>query len=459
MHVSRQALRPYPLDGAQLYFQPSTGTNIRIENEATRVNVRSAPRVAMFGITNHCNLTCDFCSRDLSRTSGWTVDAAAKMLRGLSDAGTLEVAFGGGEPFVFRGFADLIAELAETTPLAMHVTTNGTLIRESTWGAFRSRFGQVRLSLYDTNAWRTTAAFLASEGQRWGANVLIDDDALTSLPALLEALAALACHDVSLLSFVGADVRRQLSTPGEARLAHIIADSPVACRLSVCLGNRVASPRLFSGADNSGDCGAGYDFVSITPDRRMQSCSFQNASVPIESAEDVLTAWRERQAMFRAPSPRHGCARASIGVQSKAKAPAISVWQAYSGNNSGECIMVAKFESTESAESYLAELLPKDAETWRALFEREAVSLPTPSYEYRGEYPSTITRIGTSVVAEATARTTNFLSCVRWRGNAEPSSCRAAFTFTTIRCCLVRCARSRSRRSKTPRFERMVSCR
>jgi MoaA/NifB/PqqE/SkfB family radical SAM enzyme len=53
----------------------------------------------MFGITNACNLACAFCSRDTARPSAWTVETAAAALRGLHDAGTLEIAYGGGEPF------------------------------------------------------------------------------------------------------------------------------------------------------------------------------------------------------------------------------------------------------------------------------------------------------------------------------------------------------------------------
>ena len=38
--------------------------------------------------------------------------------------------------------------------------------------------------------------------------------------------------------------------------------------------------------------------------------------------------------------------------------PAIAIWQGFSGNNSGECVLVAKFHTVAAAESYLAELLP-----------------------------------------------------------------------------------------------------
>ena len=100
----RDRFRAFPLDDALLFFQPSTGTSVRVQNERTEGLRRRAPRVAMFGITNRCNLTCDFCSRDTSRERAWTVESAALVLQGLSSGGTLEVAFGGGEPFAFRGF-------------------------------------------------------------------------------------------------------------------------------------------------------------------------------------------------------------------------------------------------------------------------------------------------------------------------------------------------------------------
>ncbi len=292
----RRAFRAYALDGAALFFQPATGVHVRVARGAAQLR-RRAPRVAMFGITNACNLACDFCSRDTTRDSAWTVATAAAALRGLHDAGTLEVAYGGGEPFAFRGFAELVAELDATTTLAQHVTTNGTLITAASWPRFAGRFGQVRISIYD-DGWRAAAATLAAHGQRWGANVLVDAAALTTLPGLLATLAERGCHDVSLLSYVGPDAQRHLDADGDRRLAAIIGDSPVACRLSVCFGARVDVPRLFGG-DDAGDCGAGRDFISITPDRRVQSCSFQEHGLPGATAEEILAAWRWRHRRWR----------------------------------------------------------------------------------------------------------------------------------------------------------------
>ena len=408
--IDRQRFREHPLDGATLYFQPARGVHVRVQAPATAAQRRRAPRVAMFGITNVCNLACDFCSRDEARPSVWTVDTAAAALRGLDAAGTLEVAYGGGEPFAFRGFAELVAELDATTALAQHVTTNGTLIRETTWSRFSGRFGQVRISIYDGIDWRPAAGTLAAHGQRWGANRIVDPAALATLPALLAELAAHGCEDVSLLAYVGGDAGRHLDAAGDIRLAAIIADSPLPCRISVCFGARIPVPRLPSGDASDGDCGAGRDFVSITPDRRVQGCSFQDGSLPGATSDEILAAWRLQQARLGQPAMRRGCARALPLAASREPAPPIAIWQAFSGNNSGECLLVARFATVADAEAYLSALLPGwEADVayppaWRALFAAEGVAVEGAAADVTasgavGSTPRELITIGRSVIA------------------------------------------------------------
>ncbi len=426
MTPDRHAFRHHPLDGAALYFQPASGVHVRVATAATRGLRRAAPRVAMFGITSACNLACDFCSRDAARPSQWTVETAAAALRGLAAAGTLEVAYGGGEPFVFRGFAELVAELDATTALAQHVTTNGTRIDRASWAPFAGRFGVVRLSIYDGVDWRAPAAVLADAGQRWGANVLCDAARLAALPALLVELAARGASDVSLLSYVGGDPARQLDAAGERRLAAIIEASPLPCRVSVCLGDRLGVARL-DGRDAAGDCGAGRDFISVTPDRRVQSCSFQAASAPGATAAELLDAWRTAVAAMTAPAPRIGCARASPQVPPPAPPP-LAVWQSFSGNNSGECLMVARFHDPAAAAAYLAELLPgwtpdgAYPAPWLRLFADEGVlGSADVARDYPEASPRELVAIGATVMAAQYAADDAFpeLRALAWKRGAE----------------------------------------
>lgn len=382
---SRARLRYYPLDGAALWFQPSTGLHLRAEGPALAHLRRAAPRAVMFGITNACNLRCGFCSRDVRRASEWDVASATAVLRGLDAAGTLEVAFGGGEPLLFPGFAELVAELHATTALALHVTTNGSRL-ERWLPALRGRLTEVRLSIYDDEQWRPAAAALAASGQRWGANLLLDEPRLGRLPELYAELAARGCRDVALLPFIGVP-GSALGAAARARLAALLEEAALPSKVSVCFGSALDVahlPRTLDVAD-SDDCGAGLDFVTLTPDRRLQSCSFFDETwpsadePPLASAEQVLHLWRTRRSRLAAAAARSGCAR-RLPRARPARWPARALWHGYAGNNSGECVLVGKFDSSEAAARYVAELTATLAPDqpysagWQELFAAEQVA-------------------------------------------------------------------------------------
>ena len=102
----RLAFRAHALDDAMLYFQPHSGLSVRVDCPGT-INVRRrAPRVVLFSLSHACNLRCSFCLRDSAIQSRWDADEAFELLSSLADAGTLEVAFGGGEPLAYTGFTD-----------------------------------------------------------------------------------------------------------------------------------------------------------------------------------------------------------------------------------------------------------------------------------------------------------------------------------------------------------------
>lgn len=411
---ARERVRRYALDGAELWFRPSTGLHVRLQSAATAHLRRRAPRVVMFGITNACNLRCDFCSRDTRRASEWTVASAAGVLRDLGAAGALEVAFGGGEPLLFPGFPELVRELRATTALALHLTSNGTRL-PSALPAMRGALDEVRLSVYDDQRWRDAARALDEHQQRWGANLLVDRHRLPRLRALLAELVTLGCRDVAILPYLGV-AERALDDAARDELAAVLADAPLPCRISVCFGTSLAVPHLPASLDASagggGDCGAGLDFVTLTPDRRLQACSFWDRALPappappVETAEDVLALWRAHRDDLARPAPRSGCARQSPGSSAE-RWPQVAVWHGYSGNNSGECVLVGKFETADAARQYVAELTPgllpdePYSQAWRELFEREGVAPELgvmPVFE-DSRAPEHLLAVGSSVIA------------------------------------------------------------
>jgi MoaA/NifB/PqqE/SkfB family radical SAM enzyme len=306
--------RTVPLDGALFSFDRDTGLGVLADGPETTHLVQRAPRVVQFGITNACNLACGFCSRDVHARSEWTVESAFALLAELARAGTLEVAFGGGEPTTFKGFSTLVRRLHEDTPLAVSFTTNGTRLDDAMLDALEGHVAQIRLSIYDDNDWRSTIARLAARRLAFGVNLLVTPARLPTLDALVLDMVGLGARDVLLLGYHGRDASMHLSPAQDAALAKSVRALGRACpgtrlALDVCFGARLPRlPTAHLGLARS-DCGAGRDFVVVTSDRRVSPCSFHDVGFPIRDARDVLAVFdRERPSLSRAIDDA-GCMR------------------------------------------------------------------------------------------------------------------------------------------------------
>jgi MoaA/NifB/PqqE/SkfB family radical SAM enzyme len=304
--------RRFALDGALLLFDRATGLSALCDGDETAGLRMRAPRVVQFAITNACNLACTFCSRDTEATSDWTPDTAFELLRDLDAAGTLEVAFGGGEPLVFRGFVDLVARLGRETRLAVSLTTNGTRLTPEVARALAPHVGQIRISLYDDVDVLPAISALAASGASWGVNYLVTPARLPDVETTVLDLATRGCRDVLLLSYNGLDPALHLSPPEARELTARVArlcrglGRRMALKLDVCWGNRMeAVPTLFGLTP----CAAGREFVVVTSDRRLAPCSFHHVSIPFDSPRELLARWQHDRVILATPARDPGCAR------------------------------------------------------------------------------------------------------------------------------------------------------
>ena len=305
-------LRRFALDGALLLFDRDTGLNVLCEGEETAHLKQTAPRMVQFAITNSCNLACTFCSRDIKSNSDWTIDEAFTLLAELSHYGLLEVAFGGGEPWIFPGFAELVCRLYDETPLAVNFTTNGLALTTEDLVAIKGKYGQLRLSLYDDNDWRNMVAMLAREKARFGVNYLVTPERLKTLETTILELCELGCRDILLLSYNGYDQDMHLSKEATSTLSGTIKLMAAALKgrcqikLGVCWGEQMQSvPRLF----NKADCGAGREFLVITSDKKIQPCSFHQVALPVQTAADVMNIYNKRRSELESAALMPGCSR------------------------------------------------------------------------------------------------------------------------------------------------------
>ncbi|MFA6208107.1 MAG: radical SAM protein [Candidatus Obscuribacterales bacterium] len=305
-------LRRFPLDGALLLFDRDSGLNAFCEGSETAHLKQAAPRVVQFGITNSCNLACTFCSRDLIAKSEWTLEQAFTILADLAQLGVLEVAFGGGEPWTFPKFAELVCRLHDETPLAVNFTTNGLAMTAESLSAIRGKYGQLRLSLYENNNWRFKIRQLVESEARFGVNYLVTPERLPELERTVLELASLGCRDILLLSYNGLDAALHIDSTSALGLAKRVAvlanalKNDCQIKLDVCWGERMEDvPRLFK----RNDCGAGRDFIVLTSDKKIQPCSFHELKIGVENASDIMEIWRNKQNELYAPALLPGCAR------------------------------------------------------------------------------------------------------------------------------------------------------
>ncbi|MEO8394195.1 MAG: radical SAM protein [Chloroflexota bacterium] len=309
--LQRLKWRAYPLDGKLLLFERDLGLNVLLEGEETVHLGRMAPRTLLIAVTNICNLSCQFCYRNLKSPSKWTYDSLMMFCQQASEWGVLEVAFGGGEPMLFKRWEQFIHELYSTSDLCINFTTNGMLLTDRFLQSVAGKYGNIRVSLYDTNDWETTVRRLVANGARFGVNWLITPDELPQIETKFLKLLRLGVRDFLLLSYKGSDQALHFNHSHYDDLAAFInrmykaLNGLAQIKLDACWGDLLPSvPHLFE----MSDCGAGDEFLSITSDKRIKPCSFHHWTIPVETLDDVRVYW-ERQRANRQAAAIGGCAR------------------------------------------------------------------------------------------------------------------------------------------------------
>ncbi|MCL4876599.1 MAG: radical SAM protein [Anaerolineae bacterium] len=303
--------RTHSLDGALLLFERDTGLNVLLEGDETAHLQRVAPRTLLIAVTNVCNLKCHFCYRNLKSPSEWTYDSLLKFCQRADEWGVLEVAFGGGEPMLFKDWQRFIHELYDTSGLCINFTTNGMLLTEDFLRSIAGKYGNIRLSLYDDNHWEQTIDLMVGCGARFGVNWLMTPDILPQIESMFLKLLTMGVRDFLLLSYKGADSSMHLSRAQIDTLTDFVnrmyqsLNGLAQIKLDVCWGDALPDvPRLF----NLPDCGAGDEFLSITSDKHIKPCSFHHWVIPFETLDDVRAYWQHKR-QTREAAAIAGCAR------------------------------------------------------------------------------------------------------------------------------------------------------
>jgi MoaA/NifB/PqqE/SkfB family radical SAM enzyme len=304
--------RALELDGQVLLFDRLTGTNVLVENAQTKSLRRRAPRLLQVSLTNACNKSCGFCYRPLDAVSRFTFEDVLALGRFCDEWGVLELAFGGGEPTLFPRFGELLRTLWRETGLCTSFTTNGLRLRETgLLRELRGAYGQVQVSVYEEDDTLGLIDHLVEERARFGLNYLVTPARVRSLEADVFTFLARGARDLLFLSYKGDDPSLHLSADecrrfDDSLLAlHERLGAEMALKVDVCWAGRLQkAPQLL----NQSDCEANVDFLSISSDRQVLSCSFAKGGLPFSTWAELRGHYDSLQSK-RVAASSPGCAR------------------------------------------------------------------------------------------------------------------------------------------------------
>jgi MoaA/NifB/PqqE/SkfB family radical SAM enzyme len=105
-----------------------------------------APSLVSIALTNVCDLACEFCYAPKS-THQLSSSDLLRWCKELDALGTLEVAFGGGEPTLYRELPELCAAIWEETELGISITTHGHHLDPDLIARLHGKVSNLRLSV------------------------------------------------------------------------------------------------------------------------------------------------------------------------------------------------------------------------------------------------------------------------------------------------------------------------
>lgn len=243
-----------------------------------------APRFAHIEITSDCNMQCRGCYVERRRNEMTTLQIK-DVLRELASIQTLQIAFGGGEPFLRQDLFEL-ARYAASLGLVVTVTTNGTLVKDVPQ---LSLFKQINISYHRDMHVLERAIDIVQRHAAAGVNFVMsrtDINALDGVASLCREKRA----ELLLLTYkpVNADWDEQLAPEMVMEIAGNLSRNG----LKVAVDGFTCSK-----------CLAAQHFVDIASSGDVYPCSFIRQSMGNVTVESFKRIWEERAAFILVRCP------------------------------------------------------------------------------------------------------------------------------------------------------------
>jgi MoaA/NifB/PqqE/SkfB family radical SAM enzyme len=129
------------------FFDRSSGLHVLLDEcPIPAEHVDEGPAIISIALTNACDLSCAFCYAP--KTNHWLrSDDVLRWCKDLNELGTLEAAFGGGEPTLYRDLPQLCRSVWSGTDLGISITTHGQHLTDELVNSLQGAVSIIRVSI------------------------------------------------------------------------------------------------------------------------------------------------------------------------------------------------------------------------------------------------------------------------------------------------------------------------
>jgi len=129
------------------FYSRKSGTHLLIDEIKTKESDYSiAPRAVSIAITDECDFSCSFCYVNL-RDRYLSKNKIISICKELDELGTLDIAFGGGEPTLHPDLAEICKTVWNETKLGISITTHGHNLTDELINQLQSNISLIRVSI------------------------------------------------------------------------------------------------------------------------------------------------------------------------------------------------------------------------------------------------------------------------------------------------------------------------
>lgn len=296
MQTNSEQFREFKTPQGLLLYERDSGLNILLDS--LKFPKFDKPLYVQVKVTNKCNLHCPFCSQrsDSSFAHEWSFEELFSLFQYLDGLKIGGIALGGGEPFTFPRFAELVKKTWNETKLDVSITSNGLLIRDDDINTLRGNVGEIRVSCW-TETDVNKAKRLVGKGVPVAINTILFSNGMKNLARTVRAAQGLGIHDFLILQCRQVGRAGPDMCPSEAdfqELARLVKDLGIHVKVDVGTGATLAE----LGLHRLGLQSEVNPIICITEDKCIAPDSFSREKIPIRRFEDIprlFGMWQEQR--------------------------------------------------------------------------------------------------------------------------------------------------------------------